>query len=116
MKPRTGEVLRGTHGPTPDKLDEYLKTLVRHGQNRSIGQCCRPGIRQADETGVGHQVVVLDAHAGPEFLAIKPRFESKNVADLENIVPIRIDPWRFVGRQADTMTKVMMKFETALSV
>ena len=59
---------------------------------------------------------MLDAHAGPEFVAIEPRFESKNVADLENIVPMRIDAWRFVGRQADTMTKVMMKFETALSV
>jgi len=59
---------------------------------------------------------VFDAHAGPEFLAIEPRFESKNVADLENIVPMRIEAWRFVGCQADTMTKMMMKFETAPSI
>src|SRR5690348_3763721 len=63
-----------------------------------------------------HQIVLLDADSGAEFIAIKPRFCREHVPDLKGIVPVGIQTRRFVRGEADAVSEMVSKTPAAIAI
>ena len=66
-------------------------------------------------TGLGDYVIIFDSNPCPQFIPVQSRLYRNDVARLNRVVPIRVEPRRFMWEKPDAVAEMVRETPSVVS-